>query len=262
MSADEDGTQFTLLDGVDPIDAAGLADRYAYPDTGTACWVRANMIASVDGGATSAGKSGGLGAGGDKALFGTLRELADVVLVGAATARVEKYSGVTLDAAQRAARRVREQAEVPPIAVLTRSGAADPDAALFTRTEVAPLIFTSSAAAAGTRDRLGARAEVIDASGGDPDSLDLAGVLDVLAGRGLRRVLAEGGPGILGMLIAGDLLDELCLTVSPVLVGGAAGRIVTGEADGRTPLRLRHALTDDDGYLFLSYVRAGAGRAR
>lgn len=262
MSADHDGTQFTVLGGVGAIDAAGLADRYAYPDTGSRCWVRANMIASADGGATSAGKSGGLGGAGDKALFGMLRELADVVLVGAATARVEDYSGVTFDAAQRAARRDRGQAEIPPIAVLTRSGSVDPDAKLFTRTDVPPLVFTSSGAAPGARDRLGARAEVIDASGSDPDSLDLAGVLDVLAGRGLRRVLAEGGPGILGMLIAEDLLDELCLSVSPVLVGGAAGRVVTGEADGRTALRLRHALTDDDGYLFLSYVRAAAADAR
>lgn len=262
MSADDDGTQFTLLGGTGAVGAAGLADRYAYPETGAGCWVRANMVASADGGATSAGKSGGLGGAGDKALFGSLRGLADVVLVGAATARVEDYSGVTLDAAQRAARRDRGQAEIPPIAVLTRSGSVDPDAALFIRTEVAPLVFTSSAAAADARERLGSRAEVIDASDGDPDSLNLAGVLDALAARGLRRVLAEGGPGILGMLIAGDLLDELCLTVSPVLVGGAAGRIVTGEADGRTPLRLRHALSDDEGYLFLSYMRADTGRTR
>ncbi|WP_163724222.1 pyrimidine reductase family protein [Mycolicibacterium psychrotolerans] len=262
MSADHDGTQFTVLGGVGAIDAAGLADRYAYPGGGTRSWVRANMIASIDGGATSAGKSGGLGGAGDKALFGMLRELADVVLVGAATARVEDYSGVTFDAAQRAARRDRGQTETPPIAVLTRSGSVDPDAALFTRTDVPPLVFTSAGAAPGTRERLGARAEVIDASGTDPESLDLTGVLDVLAGRGLRRVLAEGGPGILGMLIAENLLDELCLSVSPVLVGGAAGRIVTGKTDGRTALRLRHALTDDDGYLFLSYVRAAAADER
>ena len=61
MSADDDGTQFTLLGGTGAVGAAGLADRYAYPETGAGCWVRANMVASADGGATSAGKSGGLG---------------------------------------------------------------------------------------------------------------------------------------------------------------------------------------------------------
>jgi len=263
MAQHGDATQFTRLGTIEPVGAGALGDLYSYPESGGRCWVRANMIASADGGATQAGTSGGLGAAGDKALFDTLRSLADVILVGAATAKTEDYSGVDYSDDERAARRSRGQAETAPIALLTRSGSVDPDAAVFRRTDVAPLVFTSAAAAAATRRRLGDLAEVVDASGdGDPESLDLAGVFDTLAARGLHRVLAEGGPGILGRLIAADLLDELCLTVAPMLVGAGAPRIVTGDDEGRrdpSPLALRHTLTDGDGYVFLRYTRSPAG---
>lgn len=260
MSADADGTQFTLLGRIDELGQAGLAQYYAYPDDIARWWVRANMIASVDGGATSGGKSGDLGGDGDRAVFNALREAADVIVVGAATARVENYSGVQFGPAQRGARQRRGQAEVPPIAVLTRSGVLDRDAKLFRHTEVAPLVLTSKAAVADTRTRVGDLAEVLDTSGSDPDSVDLRVALELLAGRGLVRVLTEGGPGILGLFTAADVLDELCLTVAPVLVGGSAARIVTGPGEVHTAMVLRHALSDADGYLFLRYARAGTGR--
>jgi riboflavin biosynthesis pyrimidine reductase len=99
-------------------------------------------------------------------------------------------------------------------------------------------------------------AEVIDASGPEPDSVDAATVLKILADRGLYRVLTEGGPLLLGTLIEDDLLDELCLTVAPILVGGGSKRIVTGLGNVHTKMRRTHLLTDDDGYLYSRYVRA------
>ncbi len=158
------------------------------------------------------------------------------------------------------ARQRRGQAEVPPIAVRHPLGLADRDATLFQHSEVPPLILTSADAAPGTRARLGGRAEVVDASGAHPDSVDLRAALDALAARGLRHVLSEGGPGVLGRFVEADLLDELCLTVAPVLVGGAAPRIVSGSGRAGTGMRLRHVLTDDDGYLFLRYMRAETTR--
>ena len=92
MSAEGDGTQFAMLGRIDEVDPSGLTERYAYPDELRSCWVRGNMIASVDGGATSDGKSGDLGGDGDRAVFAALREVADVIVVGASTARVENYS--------------------------------------------------------------------------------------------------------------------------------------------------------------------------
>ncbi|MCV7278645.1 pyrimidine reductase family protein [Mycolicibacterium flavescens] len=250
--------QFTVLgpDGA-PLDSADprLADLYSYPDNLQTCWVRGNMIASVDGGATAGGKSGALGGTGDRAVFEQMRHCADVILVGAATVRTENYSGAQVPVAQRGIRQARGQAEVPPIAVITGSGRLDPDARFFTHTEVTPLVLTCTAAYDDTRTRLGALAEVIDASGADPDDVDPAVALRALADRGLLRVLTEGGPGVLGLLIAADLLDELCLTVAPVLVGGAPPRITGGSAEVLTRMRPAHVLSDDDGYLYLRYTR-------
>lgn len=255
MSGSGDGTHFTLMGRTGALGAPDLAGLYAYPDGLRSCWVRANMIASVDGGATSAGKSGGLGADGDRALFSALRELADVIVVGAQTVRSEDYSGAQVGVAARLARQQRGQSEVPPIAVLTRSGRLDRDARLFTSTDVAPLILTSAAAVDDTRRLLGSVAEVLDASGDQPDAVDPSAALAVLAERGLLRVLTEGGPGILGMFTGDDLVDELCVTVAPLMLGGRPGRIVTGDGEVRNPMKPAHALSDDDGYLYLRYLR-------
>ena len=190
-----------------------------------------------------------------------MRQLADVILVGAATVRIENYSGAQFRPAQRQARQRRGQAEVPPIAVVTRprrprprrqavhphrGAAADPDLRRCRRRHPAP-------ARIGRRGhrRVRARTRPVDA----------ATVLKILAERGLFRVLTEGGPLFLGMLIENDLLDELCLTVAPILVGGAARRIATGPGEVHTTMRRSHLLTDDDGYLYTRYVQ-GPTRAR
>jgi riboflavin biosynthesis pyrimidine reductase len=253
------GTQLTVLWPTDhPTESVGdrLADFYAYPDDQPTSWVRGNMITSLDGGAAEDGKSGGLGGPGDRAVFVQMREAADVILVGATTVRVENYSGAQLSVAARQARQRRGQAEVPPIAIITRSGELDPTALVFTRTEVPPLVLTCTNSLDDTRHRLGAVAEIIDASASDPDTVDPGRALTVLALRNLTRILTEGGPSLLGLLIQHDLLDELCLTAAPILVGGDARRIVTGPGAVHTKMRRTHVLTDDDGYLYTRYVRA------
>jgi riboflavin biosynthesis pyrimidine reductase len=255
MPADVAGIQLTVLGSTESVDERRLADFYAYPDGLQSCWVRGNMIASLDGGATDDGKAGGLAGAGDRAVFALMRHAADVILVGAATVRVENYSGAQLSVSARQQRQRRGQAEVPPIAVVTQSGDLDPAALLFTRTEVPPLILTSRRSVDATRRRLGSVAEVIDASGPQSDSVDGATVLNIFADRGLYRVLSEGGPLFLGSLIADGLLDELCLTIAPILVGGAAQRIATGQGQVRTRMRRTHLLTDDDGYLYTRYVK-------
>ncbi|MGY4651863.1 pyrimidine reductase family protein [Mycobacterium sp. URHB0021] len=256
MSDAGGGMQLTVLGPVDAVDEDGLYALYAYPDQLHTCWVRGNMIASLDGGATDDGKAGGLAGAGDRALFALLRELADVIVVGAATVRVENYSGTQLSVAQRQARQQRGQAEVPPIAVVTRSGDLDPDARLFTRTEVPPMILTAAQAYDDTQHRLGGVAEVIDASGSQPNTVDIGTMLRILAERELFRVLTEGGPLFLGTLVEAGLLDDLCLTVAPILVGGVARRILSGPGLLHNTMRRAHVLTDDDGYLYTRYVRA------
>src|SRR5882724_8071860 len=156
MPDDGAGIQLTALGATESVDEGRLADFYTYPEDLRSCWVRGNMIASLDGGATADGKSGGLAGKGDRAVFTQMRHAADVILVGASTVRVENYSGAQLRVSARQERQRRGQAEVPPIAVVTRSGDLDPSALLFTRTEVPPLILTSAQTVDDTRRRLAA----------------------------------------------------------------------------------------------------------
>lgn len=245
----------TLLGSARDLDDGELSGLYGYPvRDGT--WVRANFITSLDGGATADGSSGAMGGPGDRHIFNLLRELADVIVVGAGTVRIEGYSGAQLAVAQRQQRQARGQSEVPPLAVVTGSGRLEPDLAVFTRTEVPPLVLTCAAAAEKTRRLIGDLCEVVDCSGDDPGKVDEATLLGALAARGMRHILTEGGPTLLGAFIERDLLDELCLTIAPYLVGGLARRIAAGPAQALTRMRRAHLLTDEAGYLYGRYVKA------
>jgi riboflavin biosynthesis pyrimidine reductase len=187
------------------------------------------MIASVDGATTIAGVSGGLGGSADHDLFLLLRSLADVVLVAAGTVRAEGYGPSRV-----------------PVAVVTRSCRLDWEAPFFT----APLAVTVAAAPPEALARAAEVAEVIVS--GDRD-VDLALALSALGDRGHRAVLAEGGPTLSAQLAAAGLLDELCLTLSPRLVGGAAKRILDGPLLPGTPPPRLCSVCEQDGFLFLRY---------
>jgi 5-amino-6-(5-phosphoribosylamino)uracil reductase len=250
------GMQLRLLGSVRDLDSGELPELYGYPAELNRIWLRANFIASLDGGATVGGTTGRLGGPGDRALFSLLRELADVILVGAGTVRVEDYSGARLNIAQRQRRQARGQSEVPQLAIVTKSGHLDRDMPVFTRTEVPPLVCTCAAVADQTRRGLAGLAEVVECSGDDPARVDEAAVIAALADRGLYRVLTEGGPMLFSSFVERNMLDELCLTIAPSLVGGLPGRIAAGPGQVLTAMRCAHILTDDDGYLYTRYVKA------
>jgi riboflavin biosynthesis pyrimidine reductase len=260
---------FPAAAGGPPIGAVGpgspgltaLAGLYAYPAAGPALgrpWVRANMVASADGAASVAGRSAGLSSEADRQLFSVLRSLADVILVGAGTARAEKYRAVTEDEAWPQLRAGRTA--TPPIAVVTRSLDLDPGSPLLNTApaDARTIVLTTERAPAGRRADMARHADVAVTG---QDSVSPAAAIAALAERGHRRILVEGGPHLLGQIAAAGLLDELCLTVSPLLAGGRAGRILGG--DGEVPaaqagLELAHLLADD-GFLFCRYVRRGGG---
>ncbi len=256
--SDADGNPEALLTLLGParaLDESVLPDLYGYPDRSGTC-VRANFISSVDGGATADGTSGAMGGPGDRLIFNLLRELADVIVVGAGTVRIEGYSGAQPGVPARQRRQARGQTEVPQLAIVTNSGRLDRDMAVFTRTEVAPLVLTCATAVEETRRRLSGLCEVVDCSADDPGRVDDSAMLAALAKRGLRRILTEGGPTLLGSFIQRDLLDELCLTIAPFVVGGTASRIASGPGQLLTRMRCAHILTDDAGYLYTRYVKA------
>ncbi len=252
----------TLLGSVREAGEGELPKLYGYPDAPQRAWIRANFITSLDGAASVDGTTSSLGGPGDRALFNLLRTLADVIVVGAGTVRAESYGGARLSVRERQQRQTRGQSEVPPMAIVTVSGRLDRDMPVFTQTEVAPLVLTCAAAADETHDRLTGVADVVDCSGDDADRVDMAALAAALGTRGLRRVLTEGGPTLLSAFVEADLLDELCLTIAPSVVGGTGPRITAGPGGVSGRMRCAHVLTDESGYLYTRYVRSRPGTAR
>ena len=215
--------------------------------------LRVNFVSSVDGAATAGGLSRGLQTAGDNAVFAALRDLADVIVVGAGTARAEGYRGIELSERRRGLRRDLGLAETPPLAVVSRGLRLDPADELFTRGSARTIVITAAASDADRRERLSSVADVVIA--GD-DDVDLTVARAALAERGLARILGEGGPTLFADMLGAGIVDELCLSLTPWLVGPEAPRIVGGTAWDDGPLALTLAgVLEEDGALFLRYRR-------
>lgn len=215
-------------------------------------WVLSNMVTSLDGAIAVDGVSGGLGGDGDRRLFSAIRAQADVVLVGAATVRAENYHPAAASEASRRRRRANGVAEIQRIAIVTRSLDLDLEADLFATPTSRPIVVTVAAADPARRARVEHVADVIEAGA---ETVELTVALAALGDVGARVVLAEGGPRLNGQLFAGDLLDEVNLTVSPHLVGGDGPTMLRTSTTALHRFTRRHVLSDGD-ELFLRYVRA------
>jgi riboflavin biosynthesis pyrimidine reductase len=239
-----------------PLGDADLAACYAVPEAAVP-HLRLNFVSSPDGAATVEGVSAGLQTPGDNRVFGLLRDLADVVLVGAGTIRTEGYGALRPDAWRRQRRRELGRAEIPVLATVSSRLDLDPAAPLFTGAPVRPVVITHRSSPEAARRALAEVAEVVVAG---ESAVDLPAALRALAGMGLRRILCEGGPRLFGTLLAAGCVDELCLTVTPRLAGPGAGRIVAGApVAAPVPVRLAHLLAED-GALFCRYeVTRGTG---
>jgi riboflavin biosynthesis pyrimidine reductase len=236
-------------------DEPDLAALYAYPD---GQWLRANMVSSADGAANLEGASAGLSSETDRQLFALLRALSDVIIVGAATVRIERYKPARV---QKPWRYLRDgRTPTPPIAVITGRLDLDPESPLVTAAPAyaRTIVITTAEAPANRRAELARHADVIVAG---QETVDLKAAASALAERGYRRMLAEGGPHLLAQLLEAQLLearllDELCLTIGPLMAGPGANRIVAGALPTvpPLPLRLAHVL-EDDSFLFCRYIR-------
>jgi riboflavin biosynthesis pyrimidine reductase len=233
---------------------AALADIYAYPVSGDQLWVRANFVASIDGAIAAEGKSGGLSGPADRLVFTVLRSLADVVVAGASTVRVERYRQAQPGELWQGVRTGRPPA--PPIAVVTRRLELDLSDRLFAQRQDRARTIVLTTELAG-EERLKEASRVADVVIAGADTVTTQAMLDALAARGHRRILVEGGTMLLGQLVEEQVLDELCLTVSPVIEGGhGAGRLTSsGGPAALTEMRLASVL-EDDGFLLTRYVRA------
>ena len=219
-------------------------------------WLRANMVASADGAASLAGKSRGLSGPGDKMVFTVLRSLADLILVGAGTARAERYRPA--QTAGLWAQLRPAGAPPPPIAVVTASLNVDPQSALFTGAadDARTIVITTTDAPSDRKAAIARHATIIEAG---HLRVDMTHAVTELVRRGYGHILCEGGPTLLGQLADAGLIDDLCLTTSPVLAAGPAGRIVSSPpassaAAVTAELTLAHVLADES-FLISRYLR-------
>ncbi|MFI7405064.1 pyrimidine reductase family protein [Streptomyces sp. NPDC049541] len=237
---------------------AELAAAYAYPeptaDGRPVPWLRANMVSTLDGAAQHDGRSQPISSAADMRIFGTLRGLADVVVVGAETVRQEGYRPARARAEFAELRQAAGQPPAPAIAVVSASLDLDFSLPLFTSPVVPTLVLTGAAAApdrVAAAEKAGARVVIA----GDGVGVEPARAVRALGELGHTRLLTEGGPRLLGQLVAAGVLDELCLAVSPMLTAGDAQRIAGGPSVAVPQRFVLASLLEEEGFLFTRYRR-------
>jgi riboflavin biosynthesis pyrimidine reductase len=188
------------------------------------------MVSSLDGRAAVGGSSRPLGGEWDLQLLRALRAAADAVLVGPATVRAEGYGRLPC-----------------PAVLVSRSFDLPWDAGLFAAAGQSVLVYTVSAA--GAPPTVAADVEVVRT-----EVPALAATLADLHGRGLRSVVCEGGPRLNRALLAAGLLDELFLTLSPLVTGDDTQPSILAGGALPAPLRLAlRSIATADGELYLRY---------
>lgn len=230
-----------LLPEARPLSVDDLHDLY---DPGENPCLRAGFVLATDGGIAYDGGSRPLQSSADEGVFHALRAVADAVVVGAGTARSEQYGPVRPRPAGVAWRGRHARLPVPPLVIVSRSLDLDPAARCF---QASTVVVTCESADPVRRGRL---AEVADVVVAGADRVDLPAAVGELHERGLTRLLCEGGAQLLTGLLKAGLVDELCLTLTPLLVGNAP-QLITEPLSSPRPLELRH-LVDGGGSVLLA----------
>lgn len=219
-------------------------------DWPAARWVRACFARTLDGAITGPdGLSGSISSPADRVVMAAIRRFADVYLAGAGTVRAEGYSAIRADLDRARERVARGLAPSPTLAVVTTTCDFDWEHVDFVNSQARPIMLTTASSDPAARSTAERWCEVVIAG---EHRVEPAQALDALAERGLTRVSFEGGDQLLADMVHADALDEMDLTIAPVLTG-APHRERTGEA-ALTRMRL-HQLLEDDGYLFARYLR-------
>jgi riboflavin biosynthesis pyrimidine reductase len=231
------------------VEALGLGSAAASPNGRPR--VVAAMIASVDGRAAVAGTSVGLGHPADRALLRELRTAVDAILVGTGTLRAEGYAHL-LDDDQRERRIARGLAAEPIVATIARRGDVPVEVPLFAEPGARIQVYTEAEPASVAACAAEVAVERCPPGGAAPAAV----LAHLAAARGVRSVLCEGGPTLLRALAADGCIDELMLTLAPVLAGGDEPTLLAGaplNPPGRLVLRDVHRADD---HLFIHYAAA------
>jgi riboflavin-specific deaminase-like protein len=214
-------------------------------------YVMVNMVSSIDGSTALGGVTKALGSATDRAIFLHLRDVADAILVGASTVRAERYGPARPTRDVQSDRLARGQSPTPPIVVVSRSINFDWQTPFFTESDPPPILLVPGNADVTKLGRAAQSANVITC--GDTE-VHLPDALSELHRRGVNILLCEGGPTLNTQLLQANLIDELCLTVAPLLVGGSQPRgiFAAGPPETVLSLPLSHVL-EEDGFLYLRY---------
>jgi riboflavin biosynthesis pyrimidine reductase len=229
-----------LLEGLEP-GAGAPGDRPR---------VAVNFVASSDGHVTVGGRSAPLGDDGDHAMFHGLRERFDALLAGTNTMGIERYGRALGDPERRRRREARGEPPEPLVCLVSRSGELPLDIPLFDEAEARVVVFSP-----GRMEEPSWRAQVEEVELHPHDPPLATALRRLRSDFGIRAVLCEGGPTLFGALLAEGLVDELFLTLAPVLTGGSGPSVSRGLALS-VPVDLELAwLLERNGYLYLRYVR-------
>ena len=225
-----------------PTDLA-LADR-AHE---TRPYVIANMVQSVDGRATVAGRSGPLGGDADRELFHGLRMSVDAIFTGTGTLRAENYGRLVRNPERRERRVAVGLAPEPIAVVVSRRGRIPWSIPMFEEPEQRILVFSETPVEAPAH--VDAQLQVVQLD----DARPVAVLERLRADFGIRSVLSEGGPTLLSGLVADEVLDELFVTVAPLLAGEGEKTTLDGPPIGEAAPCSAQWLLEHDGFLFLRY---------
>lgn len=197
------------------VDDERLVSLYAWPDRP---WVRANMVIALDGSARGGdGRSGSISSPADRSVLKLLRATCDALVVGAGTVRAENYGPPRVAPQFAAHRRALGLPELPMMVIVSNNLSVPADAPVFSRGRGTTVVLTSQNSDQQRRDEL---SEVTDIEVFEGASVSPTQALTWLRGNGWRRILTEGGPSLLGEWL--PHLDEMCLSISPLMVGATS----------------------------------------
>jgi riboflavin biosynthesis pyrimidine reductase len=245
------GVSHVRLHDVEALTDDALRDLLAYPDDLHRPRLRANFITSIDGAVTLDGSGRKLGTQTDRRVFTRLREVADVILVGAVTATAKPYIDIQLSADARAWRLSHGLSPALPVAIVSSRAAIPP--ALLNNPTAPPIVFVSATADGASRRALMQSGALVREIAGV--RIDSAAIRNALAELGLNRVLVEGGPTLFSQLVSGDAIDELCITTSPMLVAGPARRVAASVEHVELAMQRNEILLGADGTVVVRWVR-------
>jgi len=231
-----------------------LAEAYPWPEGQS--WTRVTMLRALDGGVAGADqRSRSLSGDVDREILREVRRLSDAIVVGATTMRLEPYGPVQTrpDAVEQ--RRGLGMADAPVLVLVSGSLDLPWDEPVFTQSACTPIAVATDRASDHAHKRAAQHVEVIRLPG---ERVSAGALVAALQDRGLRRLVCEGGPGLLASFAAEDQIQEVDLTVSPYLQTLVPGSSAPEWADPQH-FELSQVL-EHESMLFARYLRTPQGR--